>query len=320
LVFKVYATCSNTISNVSYSFIHYVQYPIVGLQLQQYGAMKNTNYRLNFTIAQGTSPSFRVLVNGTQVNYTYNQQYDLIQTNYFPAQSSSMNFTVEIYAWNYLSSVYVNNIFSIISLIVNPQIRASTTNTNFPGPILFEYTMDSGSDIQISFLFDDTLADNPVQCQYSGDYPANVWLSCSGANHIFAIPGTITVIAAFSNAISTIYKFINVTLSTSVNPIQVLTTLQLPSIQCSAAYVDNRAIASFVIQAANTTAKPASNAQVLIIPDAINHPTVSQGPFQLTLDYFAVPASTTSGLNIIYSSTGKSIPKIFFDFFFFLFV
>jgi hypothetical protein len=316
---KVYAYCENSASNASYSFIHYVQYPIVGLQLQQYGVIKNTNYRLNFTIAQGTAPQFRVLVNGAQVNYTYNQQNNLIQTILFNGQSSSMNFTVEIYAWNYLSSVYLANIFSIVSLIVNPQIRASTTSTNFPGPIFFEYTMESGSDLQISFSFGDTLVDNPVQCQYNGNYPTNVWSSCSGTNHTFAIPGTITVIVAFSNAISTVYKFLNVTLSTSVNPIQVATTLQLPSIQCSAGYVDNRAIASFVIQAANATVKPSSNAQVLIIPDAINYPTVTQGPFQLTLDYFSVPATSTNGLNVIYSAIGKSIQKIIsISFIFFL--
>jgi hypothetical protein len=174
--------------------------------------------------------------------------------------------------------------------------------------------MDAGSDIQVSFSFGDTLVNNPVQCQYSGNYPANAWSSCSGTNHTFAIPGTITIIVAFSNAVGTIYKFLNVTLSTSVNPIQVATTLQLSSIQCAAAYVDNRAIASFVIEATNATVKPASNAQVLVIPDAIHYPTVTQGPFQVTLDYFAAPASTTSGLNVIYSAPGKSILKIIYFF------
>lgn len=195
--------------------------------------------------------------------------------------------------------------FSIVSLVVNPQIRASTTSTLFPGPILFEYTMDSGSNVQISFSFGDTSADNPVICQYVGDYPANVWSSCSGTNHTFEIPGTITIIVAFTNAISTVYKYLTVKLETSVNPIEVATSLQLLSSQCSAAFIDNRAIASFIIRSKNSTAKPASNAQVIIIPDSINHPTVTQGPFDLTLNYFASPATTISGLNVIYTSTGN---------------
>jgi hypothetical protein len=90
-----------------------------------------------------------------------------------------------------------------------------------------------------------------------------------------------------------------------VNPIEITTTLQLPSTQCSAAFIDTRAIASFVIQSTNATDKPASNAQVYIIPDSINQPTVKQGPFQLTLNYFTVPAMTSSGLNVIYNSIGK---------------
>jgi hypothetical protein len=165
--------------------------------------------------------------------------------------------------------------------------------------------MEAGSNVIISFSFHDTFADNPIQCQYSGDYPSNIWNSCSGTNHTFLIPGTIKIVVAFTNAINTIYKYLTVTLTTSVNPIIVETSLQLSSSQCSAAYVDNRAIASFIISAKNTTAKPASNAQVIIVPDSINNPTITQGPFQLTFNYFATPAITSSGLNVIYTSTGK---------------
>ncbi|CAF4570593.1 unnamed protein product [Rotaria sp. Silwood1] len=292
-------------SNASYSFIHYVQYPIVGLQLQQNGVAKNTNYRLNFTIAQGTAPQFQIIVNGAQVNYTYNEQYNLVQTDYFPGQLSSMNYTVEIYAWNYLSSSYLSNIFSIVSPIVNPQIRSSVMNTSFPGPILFEYTMESGSDIDILFSFGDILTNNSVICQYYGDYPTNIWNYCQNTNHTFQIPGTLTIIVAFTNAISTVYKYLTVTLTTSVNPIEVVTNLQIPSSQCVAAFIDNRAIASFVIQSTNGISKPASNAQLIIIPDSINQPTVTQGPFQLTFNYFASPAITSNGLNVIYTSLGN---------------
>jgi hypothetical protein len=182
--------------------------------------------------------------------------------------------------------------------------------------------MDSGSNIDILFSFGDTLADTPVVCQYIGNYPLGVWSSCSGTNHTFQIPGTRTIIATFTNAISTVYKYLTVTLTTSVNPIEVTTGLQLLSSQCAAAFIDDRAIASFIIQAKNSTAKPASNAQVIIIPDAINNPTVTQGPFDLTFDYFASPAATSSGLNVIYTSTGikkkKSIKlKILFLFLFY---
>ena len=294
-------------SNVSHIFTHYVQYPIVGLQLQQRGVIKNTNFRLNFTIAQGTSPQFRVLVNGVQMNYTYDEQYKLVQTSSFPGQSTPMNYSAEIYAWNYISSSYVSSLFTIDSSIVNPQIRASTTQTSFPGPILFEYTMESGSNVEVSFSFGDTLSNTPVICTYGGDYPPNAWSSCSGTNHSFEIPGTLTVIVGFTNAIGTVYKYITVTLSTSVKDIQVVSSSQLGSFQCSAAYVDNRAVASFQIRALNTTVKPASNAQVLIIPDVVNSPSVTQGPFQLTLNYFAMPAVTSNGLNVIYSSIGKNI-------------
>jgi hypothetical protein len=166
--------------------------------------------------------------------------------------------------------------------------------------------MDSGSNIDIYFSFGDTIINNPVQCQYIGDYTPNIWSSCSGTNHTFAIPGTITIIVTFTNAISTVYKYLTITLTTSVNPIQVGTTLQLLPIQCSAAFIDNRAIASFIIQATNTTVKPASNAHVIIIPDSINQPTVTQGPFDLTINYFATPAITSSGLNVIYTSIGKN--------------
>ncbi len=269
--------------------------------------MKNTRFCLNFTIAQGTAPQFRVLVNGTVVNYTYDSQYNLVQTNYFNGQSSIVNYIVEIYAWNYISSSYITDIFSTISLIVNPQIRSSTSSAYFPGPISFEYTMDSGSNIDVFFSFGDTLVNTPVQCHYNGDYPSNTWSSCSGTNHTFQIPGTITIIVAFTNSISTVYKYLTVILSTSVNPIQVATSLQLGGSQCAAAFVDNRAIASFIIQSSNITAKPASNAQVMIIPDAMNHPTITQGPFELTLDYFVSPAISLSGLNVIYSSIGKNI-------------
>lgn len=213
--------------------------------------------------------------------------------------------SVEIYAWNRLSSSYLLDSFSVLSPIVNPQVQSSAVSGSFPGPILFEYTMQSGSDVQITFSFGDTLIDNPVVCQFTGDYPADQWSRCAGTNHTFQIPGTITVIVAFSNAISTVYKYITVTLTTSVQPIEVRTGLQLPSQQCSAAFIDNRGVASFMIQSKNVSAKPASNARVTIIPDAINQPTVSQGPFQLNLDYFASPAVTSSGLNVIYTSPGK---------------
>jgi len=178
--------------------------------------------------------------------------------------------------------------------------------------------MDSGSNINIDFSFGDTITNNPVQCQYIGDYIPNIWSSCSGTNHTFAIPGTITIIAAFTNAIGTVYKYITVTLTTSVNPIQVATTLQLLSSQCSAAFIDNRAVASFIIQASNTTVKPASNAQVIIIPDSINQPTVTQGPFDITLNYFATPAVTSNGLNVIYTSVGKKETYFIFIFLFFV--
>ncbi|CAF4157649.1 unnamed protein product [Rotaria sp. Silwood2] len=303
--YNVFAHCENSISSVSYSFIHHVQYPIIGLQLQQHGVAKNTNFRLNFTIAQGTSPQFQIIVNGTQVNYTYYEQYNLVQTDYFPGQSSPINYIVEIYAWNYVSSSYISNIFTIVSPIVNPQIRSSIMTTSFPGPILFEYTMDSGSDLDILFSFGDTLTNDPIICQYNGDYPTNVWNYCQNTNHTFQIPGTLTIIVAFTNAISTIYKYLTVTLSTSVNPIEVVTNLQIPSSQCVAAFIDNRAIASFLIRATNRISKPASNAQLIIIPDSVNQPTITQGPFQLTFDYFTSPSITTNGLNIIYTSLGN---------------
>jgi hypothetical protein len=266
---------------------------------------------LNITISQGTSPQFRILVNGVQVNYTYNALYYLAQTNSISSQSSATNYTIQIYAWNYVSSVYISDVFSIVSAISNPQISASTTNTLFPGPIVFQYTMDSGSNVNVTFSFGDTLINNPVSCLYSGDYPSGVWSGCSGTNHTFAIPGTMTVIVSFTNAISTVYKYLTVTLSTSVSSIVIGTSLQLLSSQCSAAFIGSRATASFIIQAANTTVKPASNPQVLIIPDLINQPTVTQGPFQLTFNYFNSPAATTNGLNIIYSSVGKTKEKIY---------
>lgn len=273
--------------------------------MQQRGVIRNTNFRLNFTIAQGTAPQFRILINGAQVNHTYDEQYNLVQTNSFPGQATSMNYSVQIYAWNHISSSYISDIFSIDTTIANPDVRASTTNILFPGPILFEYTMETGSNVKISFSFGDTLADNPVVCNHAGDYPLNTWSSCSGTNRVFEIPGTITIIVAFTNSIDTIYKYLTVTLSTSVRPIEVATNLQLGSYQCAAAYVDNRAIASFIIRALNNTAKPASNAEVLIIPDSVNAPSVTQGPFQLTMNYFAMPAVSTSGLNVIYSSPGE---------------
>jgi hypothetical protein len=260
---------------------------------------------LNFTIAQGTSPQFRVLFNGTQVNYTYNAQYNLVQTTTFPGLPSAINYTAEIYAWNYISSSYVSDSFSIVSPIVNPQIRSSTTQIQFPGPISFEYSMTSGSFVDVAFFFGDTLTDDPVTCSYIGDYPSNAWSLCTGTNHTFEIPGTITIIAGFTNAIGTIYKYLTVTLTASVKPIEVITSLQVSPYQCLAAYVDNRAIASFVIQSSNITAKPAPNAQVIVIPDFLNQPSVTQGPFQISLDYFASPAGTTNGLNIIYTSPGK---------------
>ncbi|CAF3507643.1 unnamed protein product [Rotaria sordida] len=303
--YNVYAYCENSVSNVSYSFIHYVQYAISGLQLQQRGIGKNTNFRLNFTIAQGTAPQFRIIVNGIQVNYTYNEQYNLVQTDYFPGQSSSINYTVEAYAWNYISSSYISNIFAIVSPIINPQIRSSVINTYFPGPILFEYTMESGSNIDILFSFGDTITNNPVLCQYYGDYPTNVWNYCPNTNHTFEIPGTLTIVVAFTNPISTVYKYLTITLTTSVNPIEVLTNLQTSASQCAAAFVDNRAIASFIIRSTNTISKPASNAQLIIIPDSINQPTIKRGPFQLTFNYFASPAITSSGLDVIYTALGN---------------
>lgn len=291
-------------NNASYAFTHYVQHPILGLQLQQRGAIRSSNYRLNFTIAQGTSPQFRILFNGTQVGYTYYEQFGLIQTHPLSDQSGASNYTVEIYAWNFLSSAYLLDTFSVQSPIVNPLIRASTINTVFPGPIAFEYTMQSGSDVNVVFSFGDTLIDSPVSCPHAGEFPANQWASCSGTNRTFLIPGTITVIVAFSNAISTIYKYLTVILITPVSPIEVRTTLQLPSRPCSAAFVDSRAIASFVIQGQNNTVKPAANAQVMVFPDIINQPTLSQGPFQLTMNYFAAPAATTNGLNVMYRAPG----------------
>ena len=156
----------------------------------------------------------------------------------------------------------------------------------------------------VSFSFGDTLADVPVICEYPGDYPVNVWSSCAGLNHTFEIPGTITITAAFTNAVGTVYRYISVTLSTSVKSIVLSTALQLPSSQCAASFDDTRGIASFIIQAANTTIKPASNAQVMIIPDVINQPSVALGPFSLALNYFVSPATSTSGLDVIYFSPG----------------
>ncbi|UJR27333.1 hypothetical protein I4U23_008626 [Adineta vaga] len=304
-VYTIFARCENTVSNVTYSFTHYVQYPIMGLQLQQRGVVKNSNFRLNFTIAQGTGPFFRIFFNGTQLNYTYDDQYNLVQTSLISGQTQSTNYTIEIYAWNYISSVNLTDIFTVVSPIGNAQIRASQNSTVFPGPIAFEYTVESGSNIMVTFSFGDTLINNPVVCEYGGDYPVNVWSSCSGLNHTFEIPGTITITAAFTNAIGTVYKYISVILSTSVKSIVLSTILQLPSTQCSAGFADTRGIASFIIQAANTSIKPASNAQVMIIPDAINQPSDIRGPFSLTLNYFTSPATSSSGLDVIYSAAGN---------------
>ena len=305
LSLQVFANCENSVSNVSYSFTHYVQYPVAGLQLRERGTTKNTNYRLNFTLSQGTAPQFRILINGAQVNYTYNALLNLAQTVSFPGQSSAFNYSVEVYAWNYLSSSYAVDTFSLVTPIVNPQVRASTVSTAFPGPILFEYSVESGSSLSVAFSFGDTLANVPVVCTYSGEYPSNVWNQCTGTNRVFQIPGTITVVVAFSNAYNTIYQYVSIALTTSINPIEVRTSLQLSSQPCLAAYIDNRAIASFVIQAQNSMVKPASDAQVLIIPDAINQPTVTQGPFKVTMNYFASPSMSSSGLNVIYTSPGE---------------
>lgn len=167
--------------------------------------------------------------------------------------------------------------------------------------------MDSGSNVNVIFSFGDSLIDTSVTCQNPGDFPANQWTQCSGTTHTFLIPGTITVIASFTNSISTIYKYLTVTLITSVSPIEVRTNLQLLSGPCSAAFVENRAITSFVIQGSNNTVKPAANAQVMIFPDILNRPTFSQGPFQLTMNYFSTPAATTNGLNVMYSAPGRRL-------------
>jgi hypothetical protein len=285
--------------------LHYVQYPVRGLQLQQHGITKNTAYRLNVSISQGTAVQFRILINGIPINYTYDESNKLVQTNLLNGQAAGYNSTVEVYAWNHLSSTYLLDTFAVVAPIINPQIRASTTNIAFPGPIMFEYSMESGSDITIGISFGDTTTDNSISCHYNGDYPTNQWTSCLAMNHTFLIPGTITVIVTFSNAISATHKYLTVTLTTSVNPIQVRTILQLPSQACSVAFIDNIGIASFMIEGTNISAKPASNAQVLIVPDAINRPTFTQGPFALGMDYFSTPSVTSSGLNILYTSPGK---------------
>lgn len=273
--------------------------------MQERGTLGNTAFRLNFTISQGTLPQFRILFNGSSVAYTYNAQYQLIQTVAFNGQTAGANYSVEVYAWNYISTVYLADIFMVVTAMLNPQIRASTTVATFPGPILFEYTMDSGSEVTVSFSFGDSLNDVPVVCRNFGQYPMNQWNQCAGTNRTFRIPGTVTVIAEFSNAAGTVYKYLSVELRTSVRGMEVRTTLEIPGRACSAGFVDNRAIASFRMQAINGSIKPASNAQVMIIPDTINKPNAFIGPFNLTIDYFTTPASSSSGLSVIYNAIGK---------------
>jgi hypothetical protein len=224
--------CKNAYNNASYSFIHYVQYPIRGLLLQEKGAYKNTDFRLNFTIEQGSVPQFRVLLNGVVLSYTYDAQLRILKTSLLTGYSTTQNLSVEIHAWNQLSSVSLFDSFQITSPIVNPQIRVSTSTTGFPGPILFEYTMDSGSDVQISFNFGDTLPDVPVMCRYSGDYPINLWSSCPGSNRAFSIPGTLTVIVIFSNSINSVIRYTTVTLTSSIEPIEVVSFFRRKTCHC----------------------------------------------------------------------------------------
>ncbi|CAF0742236.1 unnamed protein product [Didymodactylos carnosus] len=169
--------------------------------------------------------------------------------------------------------------------------------------------MDSGSNVDITFYYGDVKSDDistSTTCYYAGDYPTGRPLNqCTPSSHIFLKPGNITVITKFSNPLNTIYRYTTIVVTTSVNPIQVVTSIgSVVASSCIAAYVNNLALANFVIQSQDLTSKPASNAYVIITPDS-TQPNQTQGPYSLTMDYDSSPARSVSGLTILYSQLGN---------------
>lgn len=191
-------TCVNNISADSFVLEHRAQLPILGLDLDSYGAETGSTFDIGFFITQGTDPNFRLFFDGALVPMTYDLTTMTGVTTATLRRDVTGIYSITLKAWN-----DVSNIVQVYNFTCEVMIRGATLISDPPDPIMttgdkVKFTLDctAGSSVEQEWDF----KDGQTFSQYTG--LLQDWSGPQVIEHVFDKPGDYNVTITLTNNIN----------------------------------------------------------------------------------------------------------------------
>jgi hypothetical protein len=283
--------CTNSVGqSKSFAKIHQVQDLVTGLSIVNNTVSSSVDsFIIPFQLIAGTNVQFRVIFNGTSLNYTYSNSN---LTGYVTIGKKPVGtYLVTISAWNLVSNntIYAQD-FYVEQPIDNATISSNQSffifGTDSPTWVI---NMANGSNVQLQIDFGDS---NLLLYNKTG-----LWSAPYNVSHTYRTPGVYNVVMHASNRISNTVASISTIVISRVDGLMVQ-LLTMPIYSQSFGY----ATVFFQFSCDNTT-YAGSDSNVTIYP-YLNQ-TTSVGPLPLNMDYSQSPFVSTTTLSNKYTETGN---------------
>ncbi|KAK0049118.1 polycystin-1 isoform X2, partial [Biomphalaria pfeifferi] len=197
-VYTVLLLCNNNVSADNVTFDIFIQEVITNLKLVRLGAPTFQPFKIGWSLSSGTSVSFNVTFNTTDV------AVDSVASNIASYTWESVilsgrkasGYPYTITAWNKISSLNISGVFKIMDPIENPTFTSDLKNVTTDDVVTFTVDIAKGSDVTVVIHFADKSPDYTFLTIPEG----NPWPGTLRVNHTFINGCNCSVVATISNA------------------------------------------------------------------------------------------------------------------------
>jgi hypothetical protein len=293
-IYQVKIFCINSVGNLTKGpFPHYVQYELTNLRLLSSGTVANKQYYIEVLTDTGSNPhSTQLLIDSVQDNgFTFLSKTG--KSSLRTGETTSKVIIVNVTLSNYVSTVKLNTIFEVSSVIVNPSFTISPSGDidaslnrytyGLSGrTINFQFNADSGANIKVELFTGEELVSNVPTISFLvvGESTMLPSFNTNPAynQYTYSNPGDYIIRVRFSNTFGSFTLNKTISIISSVNGLQ----LGLLSNPVSFSMAFSVGVAQFKFNGGSN--KAGSHSYVTFWPGDSSDST-SFGPFLLNMDY-----------------------------------
>lgn len=186
--YDVTITCSNNISQQSFSVQQIVIDPIKELKLVEEGVLKSEKKAINFSIAAGSQVSFELTLDGLNYSVVYNPDTKTGSTKLIDWLDYGLHYVI-VSATNPVSNVTETFEFEVVEEITGAKsiVVGEKKKIMVGGNVTYKVTKETGSGVQIEWIFGD------------GQTFTTLWNDTDQTTHTFNFAGNYSVVVNIFN-------------------------------------------------------------------------------------------------------------------------